>query len=243
MHVHLPKPLHGWRAFVGEVGIIVIGVLIALGFEQVVESMRWHERAAAARERLHAEIGHEYLIAEERLMVEGCLDKQLDRIEKVLLSSNGTLAALPVEREDDFTYVYRWPSRSWADSAWQSVITEGVSPYLNDKERELLPIHYNQIQRIRDDNADEDKAAGDLLALARPLPLDPMVRSTFVRTIEAERLRNELMAEMAKQINERIEQLGYRPTAAKRKQWIAHSGTIKFCRAHQLPLGKIELQG
>ena len=23
MHVHLPKPLHGWRALVGEVGIIV----------------------------------------------------------------------------------------------------------------------------------------------------------------------------------------------------------------------------
>jgi hypothetical protein len=30
MHFHLPKPLHGWRAFAGEVGIIVVGVLIAL---------------------------------------------------------------------------------------------------------------------------------------------------------------------------------------------------------------------
>ena len=37
MHFHLPKPLHGWREFVGEVGIIVIGVLIALGAQQVVE--------------------------------------------------------------------------------------------------------------------------------------------------------------------------------------------------------------
>ena len=35
MHVHLPKPLHGWRAFVGEVGIIVHG------------SSRW--RSAAGR--------------------------------------------------------------------------------------------------------------------------------------------------------------------------------------------------
>jgi len=26
MHVHLPKSLHGWRAFAGEVGIIVMGV-------------------------------------------------------------------------------------------------------------------------------------------------------------------------------------------------------------------------
>ena len=30
MHFHLPKPLHGWREFAGEVAIIVIGVLIAL---------------------------------------------------------------------------------------------------------------------------------------------------------------------------------------------------------------------
>ena len=36
MHLQLPKPLHGWREFAGEVGIIVLGVLIALGLEQLV---------------------------------------------------------------------------------------------------------------------------------------------------------------------------------------------------------------
>jgi hypothetical protein len=30
MHFHLPGPLHGWREFAGEVGIIVLGVLIVL---------------------------------------------------------------------------------------------------------------------------------------------------------------------------------------------------------------------
>ena len=45
MHVHLPKPLHGWRAFVGEVGIIVLGVLIALAAEQLVQN--GHEQAEA----------------------------------------------------------------------------------------------------------------------------------------------------------------------------------------------------
>lgn len=49
MHIHLPKPLHGWRALIGEVGIIVIGVLIALGAEQVVT--RVHE-AQIKRETL-----------------------------------------------------------------------------------------------------------------------------------------------------------------------------------------------
>ena len=34
MHFHLPKPLHGWQELPGEIGVIVIGVLIALSAEQ-----------------------------------------------------------------------------------------------------------------------------------------------------------------------------------------------------------------
>ena len=33
------KPLRGWREFSGEVGIIVLGVLIALGAQQVVQDI------------------------------------------------------------------------------------------------------------------------------------------------------------------------------------------------------------
>ena len=52
MHFHLPKPLHGWREFAGEVGIIVIGVLIALGAEQVVENVRDREQVHQGEELL-----------------------------------------------------------------------------------------------------------------------------------------------------------------------------------------------
>jgi hypothetical protein len=50
MHFHLPKPLHGWREFGGEVGIIVLGVLIALGAEQIVESL--FQKAATVDRKL-----------------------------------------------------------------------------------------------------------------------------------------------------------------------------------------------
>jgi hypothetical protein len=43
VHIHLPKPLHGWRELIGEVAVIVIGILIALGGEQAVEAL--HHRA------------------------------------------------------------------------------------------------------------------------------------------------------------------------------------------------------
>jgi len=56
MHFHLPKPLHGWREFVGEVCIIVIGVGIALGAEQLVEAAHWHQVVEAENQALDQEV-------------------------------------------------------------------------------------------------------------------------------------------------------------------------------------------
>ena len=59
MHFHLPKPLHGWRALAGEVGIIVLGVLIALGAQQVVEAWEWRQKVGVVRKSLMGELGND----------------------------------------------------------------------------------------------------------------------------------------------------------------------------------------
>ncbi len=41
MDIHKPKAVHGWRELLKEIGIIVIGVVIALGAEQAVEALHW----------------------------------------------------------------------------------------------------------------------------------------------------------------------------------------------------------
>ena len=56
MHFRLPTPLHGWREFAGEVGIIVLGVLIALGFGQIAEALHDRWNAAEARDAIRAEV-------------------------------------------------------------------------------------------------------------------------------------------------------------------------------------------
>jgi len=45
MTLDLLKPLPGWRAFLGEVGIIVLGVLVALAIGEVADDLRWDARA------------------------------------------------------------------------------------------------------------------------------------------------------------------------------------------------------
>jgi len=87
MHFHLPKPLHGWRAFAGEVGIIVVGVLIALAFEQVAQSI--HDRSVAdqAREAIRAEVRENLWWLEFRDDHEPCIDSMLAELRAVLASA------------------------------------------------------------------------------------------------------------------------------------------------------------
>lgn len=84
MHFHLPKPLHGWREFLGEVGIIVIGVLIALGAEQLVESLHWHEQVAAERASLMQEATDMHGAFGRRTEQRICVDRRLSEIRTIL---------------------------------------------------------------------------------------------------------------------------------------------------------------
>lgn len=56
MHFHLPKPLRGWREFAGEVGIIVLGVLIALFFEQLAQNWEWNHKIRIAEDQMQTEL-------------------------------------------------------------------------------------------------------------------------------------------------------------------------------------------
>lgn len=76
MHFHLPKPLHGWREFAGEVGIIVLGVLIALAAEQLVEEWSWHHKVRVVRESLMAELGNDRARWELDLQLARCVLNQ-----------------------------------------------------------------------------------------------------------------------------------------------------------------------
>ena len=80
MHFHLPKPLHGWREFVGEVGIIVVGVLIALGAEQVVEGIHDRNVADETRASVRAELQTGLASLALRQEAEPCIDRRLENI-------------------------------------------------------------------------------------------------------------------------------------------------------------------
>jgi hypothetical protein len=82
MHFHLPKPMHGWRAFVGEVGIIVLGVLIALGAEQLVQSFTWKRDVRDFRAAVDTEIEFDLAASEFRVRQTPCLERRLAELDR-----------------------------------------------------------------------------------------------------------------------------------------------------------------
>jgi len=83
MHIHLPKPLHGWRAFVGEVGIIVLGVLIALGAEQMVEALHWRAEMNGERQALYSEARDNVGSVRWRERLQPCIDARLAELNAI----------------------------------------------------------------------------------------------------------------------------------------------------------------
>jgi hypothetical protein len=82
MHIHLPKPLHGWREFAGEVGIIVLGVLIALGAEQFVESLHWRHEVHETRKAIDAELSRDLAALQFRLDQRGCVAQRVAELDR-----------------------------------------------------------------------------------------------------------------------------------------------------------------
>jgi hypothetical protein len=83
MHFHLPKPLHGWREFIGEVGIIVIGVLIALAAEQAVEAVHWREQMGGTRDQLYSEAASNLRVAKWRQLQQPCIERRLNDVVSI----------------------------------------------------------------------------------------------------------------------------------------------------------------
>jgi hypothetical protein len=162
MHVHLPKPLHGWRAFAGEVGIIVLGVLIALGFEQLAGEWRWRQQVGTTRQAIDNELATAAEQSAGRLSIEDCLRDRIGELAARLNSSNGRWTADPLRPmggpvqptphwdNRSFHRVYSVPLTGWSQDAWDAAKSGGVLDHMSHDEVASYSDIYGEIAGLRD---------------------------------------------------------------------------------------------
>ena len=157
MHIHLPKALHGWRDFAKEVGIIVVGVLIALGAEQIVTVLHWREEVSDTRRALGSEIGASVRYAAIRLSVQQCLRDRVGDLADKLRTTSGHWAADPMPityphwlAQPKIAAVYRAPGEPWRTDAWETAKSTGALNHMPGDEVALYSLTYGGIAEMRD---------------------------------------------------------------------------------------------
>jgi hypothetical protein len=188
MHFHLPKPLHGWREFAGEVGIIVLGVLIALGFEQLVENWHWRSEVRETDQRLVREMQLDLAYAYERFAIDPCLRPRLGELRDQLLTTGeqwpGSRATLANDvYRSGFPSVYRTPNRPWRQAAWRTALSgETLGHFSADRVQEISSLH-DTLDELNQTQAEEVQASITLGDLAFAGPIGTADRRANLKTV------------------------------------------------------------
>ena len=80
---HHPPAVRNWAEFLREIGVVVIGVLLALGAGQLVESFHWRNEVEVERRALLSEVRDNLSVAAYRQSEQRCIDVRLAQISEV----------------------------------------------------------------------------------------------------------------------------------------------------------------
>jgi len=212
MHVHLPKAFHGWRELAKEVGIIVLGVLIALSFEQLVQIWHWRNETRMTRQELASELSYDALFAGERVAIEECLRDRIKDLTAKLNNAGGHWTADPMvfgkPRKaiagnvlvTGIPMAYRAPQRPFLSDGWETAKSSAVLDHMGRDDIHDFEFAYKGIGEIRTLEDEETSLEPQLSFLSFDQNLDPQSRVQALVVLARLDLLNSDIALIARQM-------------------------------------------
>jgi hypothetical protein len=136
MDIHKPKPIHSVRDFLGEIGTITLGILIALALEAVVVDYQHRKLVDHARDDMRAELtNNRHLLA--ATAVSGT--KLLPALDQAIVFMRARAAGKPakdpgVSLDGEFS--------SLGEAAWESTVATQALAYMPAKDAQTLSVAY-----------------------------------------------------------------------------------------------------
>jgi hypothetical protein len=129
MEIHKPKPIHNWRELVTEIGVVVVGITIALSAEQFIQGLEWRHRIGRAEEQMRLEMAKDDGPAIfQRLAVSDCIDQGLAGIRASLERADSRSAVIEAISRVEI------PRHTYESDAYHAAEASGVLAKL-DPER------------------------------------------------------------------------------------------------------------
>ena len=168
MEIHKPKPVHSWRELLTEIGVVVIGVGIALAAEQTVEWFHWHNRVAEARKAIATETATNISYGIRRMRYSPCLEKRLDDLAHIVDEASRTGSLPPVGDLGDFS------TNVWATGEWDSLMASQTASHFSHDELAGISYIYVNVERATTRTLQELEAMARLSTMVGPgRRLDP----------------------------------------------------------------------
>jgi len=124
VHIHKPKAAHGVREFLAEIGVIVVGILIALAGEQVVETVRHDHEVEIGERALKADYIHFLRQRAEQTASTACVGKRLAELRAIVDDGarHGMLGVVgPIPKP---------PPHSWEITSWDTMVASGAATHV-----------------------------------------------------------------------------------------------------------------
>ena len=189
MHVHMPKPLHGWRAFVGEVAIIVLGVLIALAAEQAVQSIEWREKVGSALSDMNNELGSgDGPQAYGRLAIHDCIANDLNSLRSSVEKGDRSATRKGINQ-------FWVPNRTWDSLARDAATAADVAAHMSHERMLQYRIAYEMVPAMQRLAEKELADTGRLRALpSSGGPISANEKLAVLDAVEALKVDNDTFA-------------------------------------------------
>jgi hypothetical protein len=177
MRFHLSEPPDGWRTFVNDIVIVVIGVLIALGAQQLVESYEWRAKVSRAEAAMRLElIDDNGPAGYGRLLVAPCLDQRITAI-------HDGAGHVPSDQLREWIAGYTPPFRSWDSEAWKAVVASDVGSHMGTERLVQWSAMYRITPSMTEAVEREAQLAADLREAVPPTgEIGPAEAATIRRT-------------------------------------------------------------
>lgn len=176
------NPPNGWNAVAWETAIVVLGVVIALGAQQAVETLRWRDEVRRTEKALTIEIAESIVHASERQIISRCLSDRLTFLIGKVSSNKGPWKGDPMPLQQRSFAVksapaaYRTPNRKWNDNVWEAAQNSGVFNHMPRERVAAFSKIYAIMEGLRKDNEVEHQVFPQLLYLSFDTQLDAAAR-------------------------------------------------------------------
>lgn len=238
------NPPHGWTAVVWELGIVTLGVLIALGVQQLAEAANWRSKVAGGQQRLKAEMLINGAYMAEQVMVAPCIKAQVERLSQRLQSSGRTLDPAPLILSGQGLTTLRFPSRPWTAQTWEALQQDGTSNHMSGEVQATLGQIFEKVGQLRDLNVKSDDGMGKLRLLGQPIVLSPELTADLLAALWGQSMRSQVSSLNSSQTLMLYRRITFAPSfdeieARQQALTPGRSGdlrTLQYCRIQGLPI-------